>query len=283
LSDLTRVVRTVPTRRAAEDAGLVLTALAIAHAFMAAADGWQVLVAPIDEARARAALEEVAGERAAPPPAPPSRPITVAGIHMALVLGLVYLWSGPRHALGRAFDRGQADARAILDGEWWRAVTAITLHADGKHLLGNAVFGALFVGALGGEVGVGTALWLTLLSGAGGNLLNAWLRAPLHQGVGASTAIFGALGALSGVAFAVRRGRREGARAWVTVGAGLALLAMLGSGAETDVGAHLFGFVVGLPLGWIAARLPRGSSRRQLGLGLLAGAGVAAAWFVALR
>jgi len=36
-------------------------------------------------------------------------------------------------------ERGSADAGRIVRGEWWRAVTALTLHADVAHTLGNAV------------------------------------------------------------------------------------------------------------------------------------------------
>jgi hypothetical protein len=85
------------------------------------------------------------------------------------------------------------------------------------------------------------------------------------------------------VAFEARRNTRHAARAWLTFGAGLALLAMLGSSAETDVGAHFFGFVLGVPLGIGAARLPRPGARAQLALSLAALAAVAAAWRLALR
>jgi membrane associated rhomboid family serine protease len=200
---------------------------------------------------------------------------------MAILLALVYLWVGPRAETSPRFQAGEADARAILDGEWWRAITALTVHANGEHLLGNAVFGGLFVGVLGSAVGSGTALCVTLAAGTAGNLLNAWLRAPLHQAVGASTAVFGAVGALSGVAFRRRRG--EGlARAWLALGAGLALLAMLGSNVETDVGAHFFGFVVGVPLGYAAVRAPRGSALWQASAALLALGWVLWAWRLAL-
>jgi rhomboid protease GluP len=281
LTDGARVIRLTADRRAAEEASLVLTALGIAHAIERTAEGWQVLVAVEDEPRARDALEEVALERTPAALVPEQSLATLAGVHMALLIGLVYLWAGPRIDASARFEAGEADARAILGGEWWRAVTALTLHADGVHLLGNAVFAALFVGVLGSAVGAGTALAVTLAAGAAGNLLNAWLRAPLHHGVGASTAIFGAVGALSGVAF--HRRRDSGlARGWLALGSGLALLAMLGSDVESDVGAHLFGFAAGVPLGYGAARLPRLGAGAQLGLALAALAVIAVAWWCAL-
>ena len=275
------IVLVTVDQRAVEQASLVLTALAIPHAVEQAAGAWQLLVDPTDETRARQALEEEHGERRPAATEPDASLATLAGVHMALLLVLVFVWAGPRALPSARFQAGEADARAILASQWWRAITALTLHADGKHLLGNCVVGVLFVGVLGSAVGTGTALCVTLAAGAAGNLLNAWLRAPLHQAVGASTAVFGAVGALSGVAFHRRRAQGT-ARAWVTLAAGLALLAMLGSSVESDVGAHFFGFAAGVPLGYAAARAPRGGSLVQAGAALLALAWVLWAWRLAL-
>jgi hypothetical protein len=43
-------------------------------------------------------------------------------------------------------------------------------------------------------------------------------------------------------------------RPWLAIAAGLALLAMLGAGEDTDVLAHFFGFLAGIPLGLVARR-----------------------------
>src|SRR2546422_4485816 len=63
--------------------------------------------------------------------------------------------------------------RSIVAGEWWRTVTALTLHADVPHLLGNAVASVVLVGAVSRELGPGLGLWLLVLAGAGGNALTA--------------------------------------------------------------------------------------------------------------
>jgi len=94
-----------------------------------------------------------------------------------------------------------------------------------------------------------------LAAGAGGNLLNACFRGGLHVSVGASTAVFAAVGILGGVGL-VRRRRRgtRGRRSWAPVAAALALLAMLGTAGErVDFGAHLFGLLVGGVLGSLVA------------------------------
>src|SRR4029453_17518927 len=92
-------------------------------------------------------------------------------------------------------------------------------------------------------------------------LLNAWFyHTERHSTIGASTAVFGALGML--VAWElVDRWRTPRSRGWwqlvVPLGGGLALLAYLGAGDErggrVDYMAHLWGFIAGLGLCGILA------------------------------
>jgi membrane associated rhomboid family serine protease len=172
----------------------------------------------------------------------------------------------------------------MLDGEWWRAVTALTLHADARHLLGNAVSGVLLVTAVCRQLGPGLGLWLLLLAGAGGNAITAAAHGGNHVSVGASTALFGALGLLAALRIAPGRVGTRARRAWVVGAASLLLLALFGVGPEADILAHLFGFLVGGGLGLLTTRallrLPPPPAQWVL-LGL-AGLTVAGAWVVAL-
>ena len=78
------------------------------------------------------------------------------------------------------------------------------------------------------------------------------MQSPGHRSVGASTAVFGAVGILA--ALSLVRHRHYLQRRWLLpVAAALALLALLGTeGKNTDLGAHLFGFVSGIVLGLVA-------------------------------
>src|SRR5204863_362939 len=117
------------------------------------------------------------------------------------------------------FERGGADAERIVAGEWWRTVTALTLHADAPHVIGNAGASAVLVGAVGHQLGPGVGLCVLLLAGAGGNALTAAAHGTHHDSVGASTAMFGAIGIL-GATRVVSRGRRRAARtSWMVVAA----------------------------------------------------------------
>jgi membrane associated rhomboid family serine protease len=161
------------------------------------------------------------------------------------------------------------------------------LHADFVHVIGNAILGAVFLSASFRLLGVGLGGALILLAGAGGNLVNALFYGAHHDAVGASTAVFGALGVLGGLGVVRRRRReRDRRRAWVPFAAGLALLAWLGtSGQRVDIWAHLFGFLLGCVFGVLAGiRFPRPPGARvQWILGTASLATVFYCWLVALR
>jgi membrane associated rhomboid family serine protease len=145
---------------------------------------------------------------------------------------------------------GRSSASAITDGYFYRAVTALTLHADLKHLLSNIFFGGIAVFSLATMIGTGYSWFLFLLSGAFGNVLNAYFYGSAHNSIGASTAVFGVVGVLAGLQF-LSRFREKKTYAWIPFAAAVGLLAMLGSSEKTDVMAHLFGFVAGVPLGFL--------------------------------
>jgi membrane associated rhomboid family serine protease len=182
------------------------------------------------------------------------------------------------------YGAGMLRTGAVSAGEAWRTVTALTLHVELEHLGGNLAFGAFFGWFVGRYLGVGIG-WLTVVAaGTCANALGAWLQGPDHRSLGASTAVFAALGML--VAYTWRRGFWRGTpwRARVApIVAGLGLLAFTGTGGEnTDLGAHLFGFCCGFGGGLALARWlgPTWLRNRRLQAGCAAAAlvTVAAAW-----
>jgi membrane associated rhomboid family serine protease len=278
-----RVLRSAPDARAVEEWGLVLAAAGIAHRLERAAGEWSLVVADWDAERARAALEAYEAEHAAADAASdlPEYGRTHVGLWLAALLGVFHALAGPAW-----FEAGRASARRIAAGEAWRTVTALSLHLDLAHLAGNVAACALFAGALGRALGPGVTAALLLAAGAGGNALNALLRGGPHAAVGASTAIFGGIGILGGLAAAHRhRARVVGRRAWLPLAGGLALLALLGTGERADLGAHLLGLLVGSGLGIVTAlglRRPPGRVA-QATFAIAAGAVFAACWLAALR
>jgi len=192
-------------------------------------------------------------------------------------------------------ERGTAVSRLIMrDGEWWRIFTALTLHGDAPHVVANLASGLLFAAFVLPHLGTGVTWLAIVLAGAGGNWLNAlfYSRAG-HASIGASTAVFGALGLLVAAEFVARLSSAHTRSRWQLVlplGAGLALLAFLGTGDEqqqrTDYMAHLWGFVVGLVSGAVAcgAGIKQRVSPLVQRLAAAAAPGVLLlAWWLALR
>jgi membrane associated rhomboid family serine protease len=277
------------SRARADEWAVVLTAIDVPCALREEPDGWTVLVAPADAATALDALESYERENAAERTAvaaPAARAFTFAGIYVALLLAAVFALSGARASGSAWFARGSADAGRMLAGEWWRAVTALTLHADVPHLLGNAIAAALLVSVVCQAVGLGVGLWLVLLAGALGNVVAALVQRGPYVSVGASTAIFGALGILATLRLLAPQRVRLGARRpWVVVAAMLVLLVVFGTGPDVDVLGHLCGLLTGLAaggLGALAARRPP-APVVQWGLVLAAAGTVTVAWRLALR
>lgn len=286
------VVRASPDRGQAESWTFVLEAMAIPHRVVSTDIGFAVMVPPKMVATAIAALDAQDKEAAEGPPrevAPLDHGPSFVGVAMSITIIAFFVVTGPRSEpdLHGWFRHGSAVADAIVrNHEVWRAVTALTLHADAMHVVGNAVASLVFVTALGRWLGGGVAILATLLAGFAGNLLTSYIYTTSHNVVGASTSTFGALGVLCGLQFVRRfRNRTVGRfrRALLGVAAALGLLAMLGMGERSDVVAHVtgtgFGILCGVLFG-LSIKRPVQALGQSLAL-LATVATLAGAWLMA--
>ncbi|MCD4678580.1 MAG: rhomboid family intramembrane serine protease [Desulfobacula sp.] len=149
-----------------------------------------------------------------------------------------------------------ASALFILQGETYRAITALFLHSDARHLVGNMAGMLIFGAPVISLSGFGVGPFMLLVSGTLGNLVNAYLYKTAHLSIGASTAIMGAAGLL--VAFRITQKQKPfRLNNLMPILAGTVLVAMLSQGENTDVWAHVFGFLCGLGSGVIFFPLNR--------------------------
>lgn len=188
-------------------------------------------------------------------------------------------------------SRGLWNAGLIRQGEWWRCLTALSLHGDYAHLIGNLFWGCMLLTLTAGEIGVGWGILLMLIAGALGNLFNALLLSQVdYQALGASTMVFGLLGILSGrttlkthLQQAAGKGILQQFRLWIPLLAGFAVLSLWGTAPGSDLPGHLTGFLCGILLGLLSGLLP--PALFAMGWQLLAGAVAAAllplAWHLA--
>ncbi|HEV7431690.1 MAG TPA: rhomboid family intramembrane serine protease [Steroidobacteraceae bacterium] len=290
-ADFQEVFRSL-SRGACEERALVLTAVNIQGAIRFDGAEWLLGVDPADALRALAHLHQYKLENVPAPPAPPAPRVHAHSGVGALVYGLVLVSVALAISNGLwrpdAFEIGALDAARVQGGQWWRLWTALTLHVSAQHLFANLAGGVWFGILAARQVGSGTA-WLLIVTGAAlANGLEAQWAPEGYRSVGASTAVFTALGLMAAHSWQIRLPLRQSwAKRWAPLVAGTVLLGWLGTAGEgTDVVAHLLGFAVGCVFGAMAGlgaverflnRIPQWLS----GLGALAS--VALAWSAALR
>jgi rhomboid protease GluP len=290
VADFTTVFR-ARRRRDCEERQLVLTAVGLEAQVVLGEGEFLLQVAVADAHFALRHLLQYEAENRAPPPAPPPPhlyPYAWVGCaaYALVLLGVAWLLSNGVVRLD-AFELGELDAARVQAGQWWRAWTALTLHLDGPHLAANLLAGTWFGYLAARQLGVGTAWLLTVTGAALANLLEGLWAAPDHRSVGASTAVFTALGMMAAYSWRERFALpQRWVRRWGPLIAGVILLGWTGSaGEQTDLTAHLLGFAVGALLG-VTAALPRARQQLlrtpQVLMGVLALASLAIAWSCAL-
>jgi rhomboid protease GluP len=267
------------------DWSLVLASQSIEHV-VDEEDGEFVLrVTPEDAARAATAIQTYEAENATVW----RREIKWTGLlfdsRSVIWWFAVAAWFFVTDARSLVKQSGVFVASEFRAGEWWRAVTAVTLHADVPHVTLNCGIGFVFLGLAMGFYGAGRAFLAALLAGAAANATEILLRDDSFRSVGASGMVFGALGLLAAQSLFERH---TSAREWLGRGvlAGTLLVVLLGFDMRSDIIAHVLGFgygvVIGLPLCVLVAARKKRDWTDVLS-GAFATALVVAAWGFALR
>ena len=181
---------------------------------------------------------------------------TYFGVWVSLILVALHVAIAMSHESEAYIKTYGLDAYQVLHGELYRTVTSLIIHANTLHLAGNVLGIAVFGTAVCQIMGPGVGWLIIMVTGIGGNFMNAFLYKSHHLSVGSSTAVFGAVGILAGYQFLKKlRPPGRGTKAWLPLAGGLALLAFLGAGKHSDLTAHLFGFIVGIVIGVLYASL----------------------------
>jgi rhomboid protease GluP len=285
------------SRQQAEQWSLVLRAANIPCVIEFEKQSWVIKVSPLHEKRALQEIASYMEENSDWPPAETKKksvlPVLTGyqppTLLMMGALVIFYVVTGPWSANSDWFTQGAVSGRRILEnGQWYRLATALTLHADVVHLVGNILIGGVLVHFLCRLLGTGLGWFLILASGILGNLLNILLHGQAHNSVGFSTAIFGTIGILAGYQAASKRSLAL-KEIFLPLAAGAGLLAFLGAGGpRTDLGAHFFGLLAGIVLGVLLIFLPSQrllirKTSLQASLFILSLAIVVMSWWLAMR
>lgn len=269
-------IATSMSQERAETFSLVLSSSGVPHVVQRSDSGWSIRVEADVQDRALDTIRVYIAENPEAPAHEDAADTFFARNHSAswavLILLAFYVASKRSGDFHRVVQEHGASSASILQGEVHRILTALLLHADELHLAGNLVGIVVFGTAVSSIFGVGVGWLMILASGMVGNLANAWFFQYGHTSIGASTAVFGAVGILAARQFVMKReSTSQRRKAWLPLAGGVALLAMLGAGARADIMAHVFGFVVGLICGfWGTYFLQTARNRERLQMGCVA-------------
>ena len=246
------------TQDQADTYGLVLDAYRLSYSTRRAGGNWEIWVDETIHDRALELIEQYIAENqnlaVLDVTETETHQKTYTGIWASLILMACSIAVNMSGSVDKIVREYGASAYDILHGEIYRTVTALMLHASYPHLAGNMAGIAIFGTAVCNITGAGVGWLMILLTGILGNLANAALFRYDHISIGASTAVFGAVGILTAYQLS-RKIKIAGQRmkAWLPFAGGLALLGLLGSSKHSDLTAHLFGFIAGICLGLLYA------------------------------
>lgn len=218
------------------------------------------------------------------------RPPVATGLFLAGMLGVFFwqTWKGDAENLWTLYQLGANFRTLSLDGEPWRLVTSMFLHAGVLHLLLNGLMLYMFGRILEVHFGFLRTLAVFVFSGVCGAVASALVY---RQGlsVGASGAVFGMVGAVL-MMFVIAKDlwhpvwRKKQIHNLVFL---LLLNLLLGfSMSMIDNAAHIGGFFGGAFLGWFFLVFGARSTWRRAvvrGIGFAAIVAVAWSWTLTVR
>ena len=218
---------------------------------------WAVTVpqGQLQEAQKILAEEEIANAeqtaRASQPPPAPSRLHWVVGLVVVNVLvWLAMEGNGGSESRVTLLRFGSSLAAALMEGQWWRTLTAMFIHIGPKHLLANMFTLLIFGPPVLRAWGVGRFYFMYLVAGLVGNWVSFGLSPSLAIKAGASGAILGLLGVLAGTR--IRQIRSPGPAAppsrfktWHIVAMVIAYYGFVVGVGPSDHLAHVGGLLAG--------------------------------------
>lgn len=175
---------------------------------------------------------------------------------MFLLWHIFYLYEPVVHKAG--FENltwiklGSLDhVKVLLYHQWYRIITALTLHSDMAHLVANLFFGSFFLYLTARKIGYGLAVFCAAISSIAGNFTSIFLHRFPVSSIGASTFVFSIIGI-----FCLVNSEKSTNKIFINLATAIGLLALLGTqGNHVDFPAHIAGMGFGVLCGYVVGVL----------------------------
>jgi len=147
---------------------------------------------------------------------------------------------------------GLSDASKVLKGEWWRSLTAQTLHGDARHLASNLLCGYIVMNMITFRIPLLRLAPFIAIAAAIANICVAATVQTDFRSLGFSTFVFAAIGCLAVIEFRLMPKESHGMlRRFAPLCGAASLAVFLGLGENADILGHAYGFIAGLFCGFI--------------------------------
>ena len=243
------------TFRQIRDDSLVLLSQGISHRLLRSIEGpFLIFVLPEHEDRSRVQLALYRKEN---PPKEENPPIPLS-------FSLQPLWVLIAPLTFTLIDfsdkvnfhsHGISDAGKVLKGEWWRALTAQTLHGDTRHLASNILCGYIVMNMITFRIPLLRLAPFIAVAAAIANICVSLTVKTDFRSLGFSTFVFAAIGCLSMIEFRLMPKETHGLlRRFAPLCGATSLAVFLGLGENADILGHAYGFIAGLFCGLIPSK-----------------------------
>jgi len=240
------------TFRQVRDDSLVLLSQGIEHRLVRSEEGpFQIFIVPEMESAAKTQLELYHKEnppKEENPPIPLSFSLQPLWVLLAPILVTLLQFTDKINL----HSEGVSDAAKVLKGEWWRSLTAQTLHGDARHLASNLLCGYIVMNMITFRIPLLRLAPFIAVAAAVANLCVSATVQTDFRSLGFSTFVFAAIGCLSVIEFRLMPKESHGMlRRFAPLCGAASLAVFLGLGENADILGHAYGFVAGLFCGFI--------------------------------
>lgn len=147
---------------------------------------------------------------------------------------------------------GISDASKVLRGEWWRSITALSLHGDARHLASNMLCGYIVMNMITFRIPLLRLAPFIAIASAIANICVSLTVKTDFRSLGFSTFVFAAIGCLAVMEFRLMPKETHSLlRRFAPLCGAASLAVFLGLGENADILGHAYGFIAGLVCGLI--------------------------------
>ena len=241
------------TFRQARDYSLVLLSQGIVHTFIHTEEGpFEIRVVPEHKEKALYQIQQYIRENPPKKDNPPM-PLTISAQPIwVLLVPVACTLADFGNFVASLHNKGLSDAYKVLHGEWWRTITALTLHADTHHLAANLVSGYIVLNLLAYRIPLARMAPFLAIASALANFCVALTVQSDFRALGFSTFVFAVIGALAVIEFRLMPKETHGMlRRFAPLCGAISIAVFLGLGEHADILGHAYGFIAGMLCGLI--------------------------------